>query len=310
VNADTFRKKYKEKISDFGSWDQLDHCERYMLFEDNIGSYLSIDEVAVSKGELYTLVTNKAAKGKKGTIVACIEGTKADEIVKVLERIPVSKRKLVKEITLDMANNMGLAARKSFPMAKLVTDRFHVVRLSQNATQAQRIKLGWQELDYENEAISLAKKENKKYQTPKLSNGETKRELLARSRYILAKKESQWTDNQKQRADILFKSFPSLEIAHKHALSLRKCYECADKIDATIRFKNWIDKTKSLEIKEFNIVANTIENHFGTILNYYDNYNTNAAAESFNSKIKLFRANQRGVVDTKFFLFRLYKLFA
>ncbi|MEB3402408.1 DDE transposase, partial [Flavobacterium psychrophilum] len=33
-------------------------------------------------------------------------------------------------------------------------------------------------------------------------------------------------------------------------------------------------------------------------------------AESFNSKIKLFRANQRGVVDVKFFLFRMQKLFA
>ncbi|MCB6000526.1 transposase, partial [Flavobacterium psychrophilum] len=37
---------------------------------------------------------------------------------------------------------------------------------------------------------------------------------------------------------------------------------------------------------------------------------TNANAESFNSKIKLFRANQRGVVDVKFFLFRMEKLFA
>ncbi|HEX9601116.1 MAG TPA: DDE transposase, partial [Mariniflexile sp.] len=37
---------------------------------------------------------------------------------------------------------------------------------------------------------------------------------------------------------------------------------------------------------------------------------TNANAESFNSKIKLFRANQRGVVDIKFFLFRMEKLFA
>ncbi|MCF6353476.1 MAG: transposase, partial [Cyclobacteriaceae bacterium] len=32
--------------------------------------------------------------------------------------------------------------------------------------------------------------------------------------------------------------------------------------------------------------------------------------ESFNAKIKLFRANLRGVRDTTFFLFRLYKLFA
>jgi transposase len=281
-----------------------------MLFEDNIGEYLSIDEVAVSKGELYTLVTNKAGKGKKGTIVACIEGTKAEDIIKVLERLSISKRKLVKEITLDMANNMGLAVRKSFPMATLVIDRFHVVRLSQRATQAQRIKLGWQELDLENKAIAIAKKENKKYIAPRLSNGETKRELLSRGRYVLAKKKSQWTENQKLRAKLMFQIYPTLETAYEHSLELRKCYECKDKIEATIKFKKWIDSTNDLEIKKFNTVANTIENYFEQILNFYNNFNTNASAESFNSKIKLFRANQRGVVDTKFFLFRLMKLFA
>lgn len=135
-----------------------------MIFENNLGEFLSIDEVALSKGELYTFVTNKAGKGKKNTIVACIEGTKAENINKVLALIPISKRKLVKEITLDMANNMELAARKSFPMATLVTDRFHVVRLCQNATQAQRIKFGWEELDKENTAIAKAKKEKKKIQ--------------------------------------------------------------------------------------------------------------------------------------------------
>ncbi|CDD83255.1 transposase [Bacteroides sp. CAG:462] len=33
-------------------------------------------------------------------------------------------------------------------------------------------------------------------------------------------------------------------------------------------------------------------------------------AESFNAKIKLFRANLRGVADKKFFLFRIAKLYA
>ncbi|NQY12092.1 MAG: transposase, partial [Flavobacteriales bacterium] len=44
--------------------------------------------------------------------------------------------------------------------------------------------------------------------------------------------------------------------------------------------------------------------------NFFNNRNTNANAESFNAKIKLFRANLRGVSDIKFFLFRLHKLFA
>ena len=33
------------------------------------------------------------------------------------------------------------------------------------------------------------------------------------------------------------------------------------------------------------------------------------APESFNAKIKLFRANQRGIADKKFFLFRIAKLY-
>ncbi|WP_424035469.1 transposase, partial [Prevotella melaninogenica] len=37
---------------------------------------------------------------------------------------------------------------------------------------------------------------------------------------------------------------------------------------------------------------------------------SNAAAESFNSKIKLFRTNLRGVRDKSFFLFRIKKLYA
>ena len=310
MNADTFRKKYKEKISGFLDWNQYAHCEDYILFLQNIGEYLSLDEVALSKGELYTILTNKAAKGKKNAIVACIKGTKSEDIIKVLKRIPISQRALVKEITLDMANSMELSAKDCFPMANLVTDRFHVIRLGQNAMQAQRIKLGWAELDKENEAIAEAKKEHSKYKPKTCPNGETARELLARSRYVLAKKENQWTENQKERAKILFEKYPELETAHKHSLFLRACYECNDKIDATIMFKKWIDKTKNSKIKEFNTVANTIQNHFESILNYYNNYSTNAAAESFNSKIKLFRANLRGVVDTKFFLFRLMNLFA
>ena len=46
------------------------------------------------------------------------------------------------------------------------------------------------------------------------------------------------------------------------------------------------------------------------ILNFFDNRSTNGKAESFNSKIKGFRANLRGVTDIPFFLFRLSKLFA
>ena len=50
--------------------------------------------------------------------------------------------------------------------------------------------------------------------------------------------------------------------------------------------------------------------HYNEILNFYNNRSSNAMAESFNAKIKLFRANLRGVVDKKFFLFSIANLYA
>jgi transposase len=109
-------------------------------FPKNIGKRLSIDETSLSNGELYTIVTNKSSKGRKGTIVAMVAGTKADTVLSVLEKIPLRERNLVKEITLDMVGNMGLIARKSFPNATRVTDRFHVQKLAIEALQEIRIK--------------------------------------------------------------------------------------------------------------------------------------------------------------------------
>jgi len=45
------------------------------------------------------------------------------------------------------------------------------------------------------------------------------------------------------------------------------------------------------------------------ILNYFVNRSTNASAEPLNAKIKDFRAQLRGVIDKKFFIFRLVKIF-
>ena len=57
-----------------------------MIFPCNIGENLSIDEVSLSKGELQTYLTNKTGKGKKGTIVASIKGTKSKNIIEVIKK--------------------------------------------------------------------------------------------------------------------------------------------------------------------------------------------------------------------------------
>ena len=281
-----------------------------MLYPENLSSQISIDEVSVSQGELYTFVTSKLGRGKKRTIIASIKGTKAKDIINVLSKIPEASRNQVKEVTLDMAKNMESSIKNSFLKADIVTDRFHVVKLVIDALQHIRIKHRWAEIDQENKMLSLAKKEGLQYSQRLLSNGDSFKQLLARSRYILAKNSKTWTENQEERSVLLFREFPVLKKAYNHVMCFRNIYENQSKEKARQQFEDWIIKSESLGINEFNSSANSIKYHLDNILNFFNNRNTNANAESFNAKIKLFRANQRGVVDTKFFLFRLQNLFA
>ncbi|KAA6312244.1 hypothetical protein EZS27_036789 [termite gut metagenome] len=65
---------YKAHLSDYSDWDQKSHAQDRLLFPQNMGTQLSIDETSLSDGELYTIVTNKAAKGRKGAIVLIVGG--------------------------------------------------------------------------------------------------------------------------------------------------------------------------------------------------------------------------------------------
>ncbi|WP_256014455.1 transposase, partial [Desertivirga xinjiangensis] len=97
---------YVRHLSDFMTWNARDHATDWLLFPDNIGPYLSIDETSLSQGELYTVITNKEAKGRKGALVAIIKGVQSDQIIRVLEKIPKHKRDKVQEVTLDLAATM------------------------------------------------------------------------------------------------------------------------------------------------------------------------------------------------------------
>lgn len=311
VKNKTLQRHYKHKVSGFKQWKQLPHAEDYLIYPGNITPYLSIDEVSLSKGELYTFVTNKntGVKNKKN-VVAIINGTEAKTIQEVLERIPLQKRKEVKEVSMDMAPSMGLAIKNSFPNCSMVIDRFHVVRLVMDAMQHIRVSLRWAAIKAENDAIKQAKTNKEKYFPEVLSNGDTLKQLLARSKYLLYKTEDQWTVNQTKRAGLLFEKYPSLNTAYKFALQFRAIYKTTVKTTALEQFQKWKDKVEKSKIEEFNTAVNSLEHHLDNILNFFDNRNTNANAESFNSKIKNFRANLRGVTDVAFFLFRLEKLFA
>ncbi|WP_430408020.1 ISAon1 family transposase, partial [Flavobacterium hercynium] len=291
VSGRNLQCQYKDFLSDFKVWDQISHAKKWLLFPKNIGKRLSIDETSLSNGELYTILTNKSAKGRKGTIVAMVAGTKADTVISVIDKIPLKQRNLVKEITLDMAGNMELIAKRSFANATLVTDRFHVQKLATEALQEIRIKYRWQAIDNENDAVEKARILNKKYESQILANGDTLKQLLARSRHFLYKTKMKWSANQLERANLLFELYPDIQKAYNLTQELRSIFEkTTDKIIGFTKLAKWHEKVNQAGFKSFNTISRTIINHYQTILNYFDNRSTNASAESFNAKIKAFRS--------------------
>jgi len=311
IDGNHFGQQYKEYLSSYKTWDQKDHAQQWLLFPENIGPRLSLDETSLSKGELYTILTNKAAKGQKGTLVAIIEGTESASVIEVLNRIPKEARELVVEVTLDMAGSMNKIVKRCFPKASLVIDRFHVQKLAYEAIQEMRIAHRWDAINEETNAIENAKLNNQKYIAPTFSNGDTKKQLLARSMYLLFVSGEKWTQKQKARAQILFDQYPDIKKVYSLTHSLRMIYSHTNsKGVAYTKLARWFNDVTESEFKSFNTISATIYSHYQNILNFFDNRSTNASAESFNAKIKAFRATQRGVTDIPFFLFRISKIYA
>ena len=311
INGHTFEKQYKEVLSGFRDWDQLEHADEWLLFPDNIGPRLAIDESSLSNGELYTFVTNRDARTRDRSLVAVVAGTKSEDVIAVLLRINEEKRLDVEEVTLDLSDSMRKIVRTAFPKASRVIDRFHIQKLACDAVQELRIKHRWDAMQQANDEMEKAKSKGEDYVPFRYPNGDTRKELLIRSRYLLFKSADNWTERQKQRAAILFEEYPDIKKAYGLCHSLRMIFSKNTIKDvARLSMARWYNKVEEAGFHSFNVIAATFYEHYDEILNFYNNRASNAIAESFNAKIKLFRANLRGVVDKKFFLFRIANLYA
>lgn len=114
---------------------------------------------------------------------------------------------------------------------------------------------------------------------------------------------------------MLFTAFPELEEGYELSMMFRSFYHQSEtREEGKEKLEGWYDKVEEkMKVKDcfkaFATAMQSIRAHEGTILNYFPQRSTNASAESFNAKLKGFRALVRGVTDMKFFLFRITTFF-
>lgn len=335
IDGDQFERAYKEHLSGFTEWIDAEHAQDWLVFPENMGPLLSIDETALNRGELYTILSNKDAHGHKGTIVAIVKGTRIEDVVNVLKKLPTEMRLNVKEVTMDLSDSMHTIVGTIFPEAMITLDRFHVQQLCSDAMQEVRMRikrearkaeiesrekhksklqhrLDYRKKDKRDKRGRKPNRKNEAYKPERLENGDTLIELITRSKYLLMTSSDNWTESQKLRAKLLFERFPEMKTAYSLTHSLRMIFsnKKATKESAVESLKKWYNKVTDFDNDAFNTASATIYQREDEILNYFVNRSTNASAESLNAKIKHFRAQLRGVIDVDFFLYRLSLIYA
>lgn len=284
----------------------------YVCYPENCGKELAIDETSLGKDLVVTIVTNKEGRGGKGSLVAMVTSLRSANVVEVLEtHIPAPTRNQVKEVTTDLSSAMMSVAQYAFPNATLVNDRFHVQQIVNESAEDIRREAKREAQDYENKEHSLCQENDVPFFPSKLPNGETVMQALSRSRLAMLTWRENWSPIQETRMMHLFTFFPNIETAYNLIEEFRKLFNLKLTVNEGLeKIREWCDRAFKEAPKVFRTAVNTIKQNIFTIANYFKNRATNAFAESFNAKLKQFRAQLRGVNDFQFFIFRVSKLFA
>ncbi len=302
---------YPEAVSS-GSWGKdnfkgRDKKEKIVpiLKAENFGAEMTIDEKMIDE-EFYTVMTNR----ETGKIALLAETMRIDELSELINKI-AEVRERVKEITLDMSPTYEKFCEQNFPHALLITDKFHVVQHIVESVQAVRIRMKQEELS----ALPVTIKERKQVEKEtRLINGETRIEMLTRSRYLLFKMEDKWTPSQQKRASLLFDTFPTLKTVYGLTQQIRRWLDKTNvgKSSGEIERQliSWYDEADPHNLPEVQNLIRLIGNHEEKIMNYFIKGKTNAKAEGMNSKIQRFITANYGVRDKDFFMYRLARYYS
>ena len=297
------------------------------IFEEaNFGEKMAIDEKQISE-DFYTIISNR----ETGKIAMLCNSYRFSELAQVLLSHPSVLQK-VKSVTRDFSALYQKLCSQLFPKAIQVGDKFHVIRHLMEANQAIRIKYRQKELEKRRLALKEFKKSEKlrekecedmgekfkpkkfHYKEPRLDNGETPMELLARSRYLLFKFPNQWTPKQQKRADVLFQIHPQIKQAYNLSCQFRNFISKknigAHYLQTDKQLHNWYEQVEQADIDEMLNFKSMIESNEEYIVNYFIQGETNALAEGINSKIQKFISSNQGTRDRDFFFFRLAKYFS
>jgi transposase len=224
--------------------------------------WLGIDEIHVLKRPRCVL-TNVETR----TIIDMLSDRSKATVAQRLFRL--RDKADVRFVAMDMWTPYRDAARAVLPKAKIVVDKFHVIRMANYGIE--KVRKGLRE--------SLAPKERRGLMHDRFVLLRRERNLDARSRFLL---------------DSWMTLHPTLGAAYRLKESFYAIYEATSKADAEQRYDAWAASITPETAEAFRPLTTAWKNWHPEILAYFDHRVTNAYTESLNSLIRVMNRVGRG----------------
>ncbi len=223
--------------------------------------WLGMDEIHLIKPR------GVIANVQNNTIVDLLVNRNKETIIHYLSNL--KGKETVQYVTMDMWKPYREACQQVIPQAKIIIDKFHVVRMANNALESVRKSL----------RESLTAKE---------------RRLLMHDRFILLKREPDLTEQEAFLLSGWALNYPLLAQAYRLKEGFYGIYEAASKTEAQQRYQAWLTSIPSELLLDFADLTRTCENWHPWIMNYFDHRITNAYTESLNNLIRATNRKGRG----------------
>lgn len=243
---------------------------------------IAIDEISVGKGHRYvTLVLDL----ESGAVVHVGQGKGGDALTAFWKRLRSSGAK-IEAVATDMSPAYIEAVVTHLPRARLVFDRFHVMKLFNDKLSALRREL-------QREASEMLHKD-----------------VLKGTRWLLLKRPEN-LDPKHQEAERLEEALrlnQPLATAYYLKEDLAEVWEQEDQETAQAFLLDWIIQAETSGIRMLMAMARTLRIHAWEILAYYDYPISTGPLEGTNNKIKTMKRQAYGFRDQEFFKLKIYAI--
>lgn len=183
----------------------------------------------------------------------------------------------IRQVCADMSPAFRKGVQEQFPEAQLTFDRFHVMKLI-------------------NEAVDMVRREEQQTE-----------QVLKKSLYVWLRNPENLSSKQSNMLQDMSTMNLKTGRAYRIKLALQNIYRHADNlVEATAMLRSWYSwavRSRLDPIREF---ARTVKNNWAGILNYFDSRLTNSILEGMNSIVQTARARARGYRNVKNFITMIY----